>query len=309
MTRSLTLLLAVYLTSLHVGAQECEPCARNADGEIEEPGHGGNAAFSCANAADEAATLNNGTAKCRDHQLLMWQRNCCPDPPMDHCFLCDTYNADKIIPKFVHQQFGSSSNNITCANVNERIQFLDRDGIDSQYGNCDHTERGRARAWCECEGVLPECSLKCPDGTDIPDPDKADPLFGETCARWMFETSVLSYEACQDIEESLFFSAVSFCCNMDPPATCKICSDGRKITNSTEAVFRGKTCAEMQEYADWLPGDSCIGWFSRLVDDPFDADENCCVVDDSAPTPPPGSGAPRTSVGGLLVLVSAFALY
>lgn len=138
--------------------------------------------------------------------------------------------------------------------------------------------------------------MKCPDGSDIPDPDKEDPLFGETCARWMFEASTLSTEACENIEESLFFSAISFCCNLEAPATCSICPEGQKITDSTEEVFQGKICAQMQEYADWLPGDSCTSWFSRLLDDPFDPVAKCCVLDDSvsAPTTAPGSAAPRS---------------
>ncbi|CAJ1935052.1 unnamed protein product [Cylindrotheca closterium] len=273
------LILLISLTSvIFASCQQCEPCTRNDAGEVEEPGHGGSGAFNCDIAAIEAQSFDNGTAACRDHQLMMWQRNCCPDPPSNHCSMCDTYNGDKVVPRFEHQQFGSPDINFTCSNVAERITYLDRDGIFSEYGNCDHTERGRARAWCECEGTFPDCTLKCPDGSDIPDPNKADPLFGETCARWMFETTTLPQEGCENIEDSLFFSAISFCCNLPPPKTCSICPEGEELTNSTEEVFRGKTCAEVQEYADWLPDDSCTGWFSRLMDDPFDPTAKCCVV-------------------------------
>ena len=94
----------------------------------------------------------------------------------------------------------------------------------------------------------------------------------------MFETTALSLEECKNIEESLFFSAISFCCNLDPPKTCSICPREKELVNSTEAIFRGKTCAEIQAYADWLPGDSCSGWFSRLMDDPFDPTAKCCVA-------------------------------
>jgi len=299
------MLLVSLMSVVFVFSQQCEPCARNDAGEIEEPGHGGSAAFNCDLATIEAQSFDNATAACRDHQLMMWQRNCCPDPPSDHCFLCDSFNEDKIVPRFEHQQFGSPDINFTCYNVAERITYLDRDGLYSevtrnnecfnsksfaslkqcsfllQYGNCDHTERGRARAWCECDGTFPDCTLKCPDGSDIPDPNKADPLFGETCARWMFETTTLPLEGCKNVEESLFFSAVSFCCNLPPPKTCSICPAGQELTNSTEEVFRGKTCVEVQEYADWLPADSCTGWFSRLMDDPFDPTAKCCVLHSS----------------------------
>jgi hypothetical protein len=136
MARSLAFLLTIVLSPVIIGAQECEPCTRNIFGEIEEPGHGGSSAFSCDDASAAAATLNNGTADCRDHQLMMWQRNCCPDPPNDHCAMCDNFTEDKIIPKFEHQQFGSPSIDFTCANMADRITYLDRDGIDSEVREC-----------------------------------------------------------------------------------------------------------------------------------------------------------------------------
>ena len=63
------LLLVSLLKDFSVIAQECEPCARNDAGEVEEPGHGGSAAFSCDVAAVEAQSIDNGTAACRDHQV------------------------------------------------------------------------------------------------------------------------------------------------------------------------------------------------------------------------------------------------
>lgn len=158
MARSFTFLLTIYLSSFRIGAQECEPCTRNAFGDIEEPGHGGSAAFNCDNAAEAAKTLNNGTADCRDHQLMMWQRNCCPDPPNDHCVMCDTFTPDKIIPKFEHQQFGSPSIDFTCANVAERITYLDRDGVGSEV----------RETWYGCLGSQISLLIKCnPCSTEI----------------------------------------------------------------------------------------------------------------------------------------------
>jgi len=313
MSVQIHLLLLVFLVCANFASTlQCEPCTRNASGETEEPSHGGSAAFNCDLAAMEAQSLDNGTAACRDHQLMMWQRNCCPDPPKDHCFLCDSYNEEKIIPKFEHQQFGSPDIDFTCSNVAERITYLDRDGVYSEYGNCDHTERGRARAWCECEGLFPDCTLKCPDGSDVPNPNKADPLLGETCSRWMFETTTLAPEECKNVEESLFFSAILFCCDLDAPKTCSICPPGQKLTNSTEEVFRGKTCAEVQAYADWLPTDDCTGWFSRLVDDPFDPTAKCCILPSDgavdATTVASDASTDPTTLGLMVILLFADAL-
>lgn len=125
-------LVLLVATTVPADAQTCEPCARNATGGVEEPGHGGSVAFNCDLAAIKSQSLDNGTAACRDHQLMMWQRDCCPDPPKDHCSLCDTYNREKIVPPFEHQQFGSPSINFTCANVADRITYLDRDGLSSE---------------------------------------------------------------------------------------------------------------------------------------------------------------------------------
>ena len=133
------LILLVSLTSvIFVCSQQCEPCSRNDAGEVEEPGHGGSAAFNCDIATIEAQSFDNGTAACRDHQLMMWQRDCCPDPPSDHCFMCDSYNGDKVVPRFEHQQFGSPDINFTCSNVAERITYLDRDGIFSEVTRNNH---------------------------------------------------------------------------------------------------------------------------------------------------------------------------
>ena len=242
----------------------------------------------------------------------MFQRDCCPDPPADHCSLCDNFEVDKIIPKRPHSVYGVVDTfDTTCFNVSEWQSYLQKDGVNTAYGKCDDTRRGRSRAWCGCDGAEPTCTLTCSDGNPPPDPNKADPLYGETCERWMYEVTGFNEDECEEIDETLVFAVSSFCCGDADPPGCSICPEGKKVTESNETVWRSATCADIAEYAEYLPDGTCKAWFNRLLDDPFgtEAESLCCVKDDDANTDDEDGSATSTRIWGLLVGLILFSVF
>lgn len=199
--------------------------------------------------------------------------------------------------------------------MDERNQYLRLDeGVeDDNYGKCEKTPRGRAAAWCECDGVQTACSLVCGDGQPPPDLNKVDPVYGESCERFMFEYSMLSAEECPNAVTLLNFDAKAFCCNEDPPENCSVCPDGQPLIDPSKSVrtelYGNATCGEIETYASYLPDGMCAAFINELLDNPFGASGECCEGG-----PPDNSGATQgkavfTCVFMLVFMISIFFKY
>jgi hypothetical protein len=170
--------------------------------------------------------------------------------------------------------------------VEERNQYI-RDV--TVYESCPDTPRLMARAWCECDGIPPACNLLCDDGNPPPDLTKAEPIFGETCERFVFEYTGLSADQCsgRSATKALNFDAKAFCCNEAAPENCEICPDGQFVYDSDKALqsefFGEVTCGEIVEHATYLPGGECKRFLNELLDIPSGASAECCVRS-AAPT-------------------------
>ena len=222
--------------------------------------------------------------ECKVLQLTMYQLDCCDSAPVDFCTLCEngdqSFDTEKAIPR--------NANDLPYEPTCGEYATLDRYVYEGDTGICSDTERVRARAWCECEGVEPACTLTCDDGNAPPDLNKTDPIFGESCARFSFEYTTLSEEECLVPDVSLNFNAKAFCCNEPEPDDCSICPVGQMLGDSTKEVrtefFGTTTCGEINSYARYLPTGSCKGFIDELLDNPFGAEGECCVDDPNANT-------------------------
>ena len=241
--------------------------------------------------------------------MKSYQGGCCDFPPDDYCTLCGdgdgttaNFNGDKIIPLGPKDSF-----EFTCAQVAEGVRYLQRG---TPAGNCDFTERGRAKAWCECDTVTPEstCALVCPT-TNLPPPDLTllDPIFNKSCERFMYEYSTLTAEECPNAAEIFNFDAISFCCPdvTEPPNTsCSICPEETGGTLShpekpVETEFFGiATCGEMELHASFLPNttDACIELLFEL--DLRDGEDCCDLVNETVWEPPPPPEDNPSNSGG-----------
>ena len=254
-----------------------------------------------------------GTAECLSNQLKSYQGGCCDFPPDDYCSLCGgdsdgssaNFNGDKIIPLGPKDSF-----EFTCTQIAEGVRYLQR-GTPS--GNCDFTERGRAKVWCECDNIVQEetCALVCPT-TNLPPPDLTlfDPIFNKSCERFMYEYSTLTADECPNAAEIFNFDAISFCCPdvTEPPNTsCSICPEETGGTLShpekpVETEFFGlATCGEMEIHASYLPNtqDACIELLFEL--DLRDGEDCCDLVNETVwepPSPPSEENKNPSNSGG-----------
>jgi hypothetical protein len=174
----------------------------------------------------------------------------------------------------------SPTTDVTCANVEGRNQYL-RD-VEGVFGDCEVTPRARSAAWCECDGVQPACNLVCDNGQPPPDLDKYEPIFKETCERFMYEYTTLTAEQCPNAVTLLNFDAKAFCCNEEPPENCSICLEGQTLIDPDKIVRNElSTCGEIETHASYLP-DMCLDFISELLDNPFDAASECCEGGDDS---------------------------
>jgi hypothetical protein len=240
-----------------------------------------------------------GTDQCKENQLATFQGSCCDAPPPDFCFLCadgsTDYQADKIIPR---------SDTRTRSHTCEEAATLDRYLSDStRPGDCEFASRGRSRAWCDCDGgAEPICILECPDGNPPPDLELAEPIFGKTCLRFMYEFTMLNAEECPNAVKELNFDAIAFCCpTVAAPDSCSICPSGERRKDPANApqdvqteLYGSVTCGELQTHASLLP--DITGACSKFI---FDLDiregQECCEIDPDATLSP--VSAPQGSPG------------
>jgi hypothetical protein len=121
---------------------------------------------------------------------------------------------------------------------------------------------------------------------------KTDPIFGETCERFAYEYAALSVEECASPTVSINFDAKAFCCNEPEPNNCSICPEGKMLDSPDTVVltefFGSATCGEIDTYASYLPAGECSPFLDELLDNPFGAEDECCVND-------PNSGGYRRS--------------
>jgi hypothetical protein len=236
----------------------------------------------------------------------MYQLDCCDSAPVDFCTLCEngsqSFNATKSIPR--------DANDPPFEPTCEQYATLDRYVYEGQVGICSDTERARARAWCECEGEQPACTLTCDDGNPPPDMTKTDPVYGQSCERFAYEYTTLTEEACLTPNFNLNFYAKAFCCNEPEPDDCSICPAGRMLGDPNKEVqteFYGTaTCGEIDTYASYLPANSCTAFINKLLDNPFGAEGECCVDNPNA-SPSGGSEGLRQqgySLLGFLLFVA-----
>jgi len=261
---------------LQVGAQD-DVCTACSDGL--EPFLVGKL---CESGVDLATTLISGTEECDVLQLTLYQGDCCDSPPEGYCTLCENgsqnYTMDKVIPA----DAGDPAFEVTCEDYATRAQYV-RDGA---TGICNDTERVRARAWCECDGMKPVCALTCNDGNPPPDLTKKDPVYGRSCERYHYEFSTLTTTECANATASLNFDAKAFCCGETPPNACSICPNGQKVGDSEKVLrtefFGSVTCGEIATYASYLPSEACSLFVSDLLDDPLGTESPCCVSDSNS---------------------------
>jgi hypothetical protein len=244
-----------------------------------------------------------GTDQCKENQLATYQGSCCDAPPSDFCFLCangsTVYQADKVIPASA-----KNKRNHTC----EEAATFDKYLLDTtRPGDCEFASRGLSRAWCDCDGAEPLCQLKCPDGNPPPDLELAEPVFGKTCLRWMYETTTLQIlsagDECPNADSELNFDAVAFCCPTVPaPDNCSICPAGERLKGDADALtvqtefFGTVTCGELETYASFLPSTTataCSDFYSGLD---IRQGEDCCEIDPDATLSP--VAAPAGGDGG-----------
>ena len=109
---------------------------------------------------------------------------------------------------------------------------------------------------------------------------------GKTCERWAYEYTTLSAEECTAPDISLNFDAKAFCCNEPEPDNCSICPSGMKLAAADTVVkteyYGSATCGEIETYASYMPEGSCNLFFNDLLDNPFGAEDECCVDDPNA---------------------------
>lgn len=239
----------------------------------------------------------------------MYQADCCDTAPVDFCTLCEngsqTFSASKEIPR--------DTDDPPFVPTCEEYATLDRYVYEGSTGLCNDTERVRARAWCECEGVQPACTLTCDDGNPPPDMTKTDPIFGESCTRLAYEYTTLTKDECLTPDFSLNFYAKAFCCNEPEPNKCSICPVGLMLGDLSKEVrtefFGTATCGEISTFARYLPEGSCKPFLDELLDNPFGAESECCVTDPNAKsTSGPGRSALRRRVSSGIWLLLAVAI-
>jgi hypothetical protein len=182
--------------------------------------------------------------------------------------------------------------------VDQRNQYVRDVEI---YSDCAATPRYRSRAWCECDGnVQPACTLTCDDGNPPPDLTIFEPVFQETCNRFLFEHTTLSADECPSAATLLNFDAKAFCCNEPAPENCSVCGAGDMLDDAEKIVqsefFGPVTCGEIATHASYLPTGKCGEFIAKLLDNPFDASSECCVIDPDYV--PPATDAPTTDPQG-----------
>lgn len=142
---------------------------------------------------------------------------------------------------------------------------------------------------------------------------KADPIFGETCERFAYEYSTLSAEECSDPALNLNFDAKAFCCNEPEPDNCSICSPGKMLGDPDTIVqtefFGSATCGEIDTYASYLPVGACSRFVDDLLDNPFGAEDACCVTDPNFKEGGGNGEAGCTRTGNQLVATSVACLF
>jgi hypothetical protein len=174
---------------------------------------------------------------------------------------------DKIIPASAK----TNGRDYTCAEVSTSVRYLE---AGSPPGICATTERGRSSAWCECEGIQPQCSLVCPGTGKAPtDLTLTEPIFKETCARFLYEFTTLSADECSDAVTLLNFDAQAFCCpDVEPPGNCEICPSSlggtpSHVNKPIETEFYGTvTCGDLYLHASYLPNteSACLEFLFQL---------------------------------------------
>ena len=250
-------------------------------------------------------TITIGTEECLSNQLTMYQGGCCDFPPDNYCTLCGSadatsFNSNKIIP-----QGPNDSIEFTCEQYSQGIKFL---LIGNPVGDCDTTERGRAKTWCECDNIQPQdkkCELVCPT-TNQPPPDvtKIDPIFNKSCLRFMYEYSTLTAEECPNAASIFNFDAISYCCpdvTEVPNKSCSICpaETGGVLSHPNKPVqtelFGTVTCDEMETHAHHLPNDedACIELLFELD---LRNNDDCCDLPNETIWEPSSSGAIATTI-------------
>lgn len=223
--------------------------------------------------------------------MTTYQGSCCDTPPESFCTLCENgstdYSAEKLIPRNpLDPNFDT-----TCQDLATRDRYLS-DG--STPGLCSVTARERSRAWCECPGAQPSCSLTCADGNPPSDLALSEPIRGETCERLVYEYTTLTSDECLNPALALNFDARAFCCpDVPTPNGCSICPLGQIIEDDARMIsteFFGKvSCRELQFHASFLPAgrSRCEDFLTEL-----EADEGCCGADPDATLSPTASPDP-----------------
>ena len=220
--------------------------------------------------------------ECPALQFSLFQGDCCDTPPENYCTLCENgsenYSMDKVIPPTA----GDPPIVATCQDYATRDKYLSEGAL----GICNDTARVRARAWCQCDGVQPACTLTCEDGNPPPDLNKTDPVYGVTCERRVYDYTTLTVDECKDSTFALNFDGKAFCCGEQAPNQCSVCPKGTTLGDPDKVLqtefFGDVTCGQIASYAGYLPADSCSLFIGELLDDPFGAESQCCVASSSS---------------------------
>jgi hypothetical protein len=131
--------------------------------------------------------------------------------------------------------------------------------------------------------------LTCDDGNAPPDLAKFEPVYQETCNRFLYEYTTLTADECPSAVTLLNFDAKAFCCNEAAPENCSICPEGQLLDDAEKSVqsefFGQVTCGEIATHASYLPANKCGEFLFDLLDDAFGETSECCVIDPDY-TPP-----------------------
>jgi hypothetical protein len=210
----------------------------------------------------------------------------------------------------------------TCEEAATLVRFLTDDVTTTtlRTGDCQFTPRERSGAWCGCGATQQQqsaavCDLKCPDGNPPPDLELAEPVFGKTCLRFMYEFTTLNAEECPNAASELNFDAVAFCCptvavvTSDTSSYCSICPSGTRQKDPALEVqtqfFGNVTCGELHTHASFLPSSSTAtatttsACSDLILELDIREGQDCCEIDPDAVTlspvaAPAGDGATNT---------------
>jgi hypothetical protein len=206
----------------------------------------------------------------------------------DPCNICDdddaTFNEQKII-----------LGGISCATLNDQASLFEEDG------DCEGYQAYGLE--CECSNLIETefaCKI-CPDGEDLPDPDRYIPFPEGTCGGFETAANLLvtdeeeRYAACDDAQR-----LAPYCCD-DVDPFCTVCSPLKHVTIHDRVVpeFDPITCGQLEAVAvtfrdpvqclnaqlaarDFADFDGCG---CEFIEDPFPLDE----------VPPEETGSPSVS--------------